>query len=70
MIKVTTTRTAMESVYEAAEAKLLSKYDQSLYDGLVDIRVCLGMNKLYIGAELYLNNLILESKSCYKQLDL
>ncbi len=62
MVRVTTTRTAMESVYDAAEAKLLLSYNQSLYDGLVDIRVCLGMNKLGIGAEIYLNNLILESK--------
>jgi hypothetical protein len=62
MVRVTTTRQSMELVYDAALAKLLLEYDQSLFDGLVDIRFYLGMSKYIPDAENYLNNLILESR--------
>ena len=57
MIQITSTRDIMESIYDCAEGEYKHNNNDFVFDGLVDIRVSLGMSKTHDDAIEYLTKL-------------
>ena len=45
MIKITSTRDVMESIYDCVESEYKHNNNSFVFEGLVDLRVSLGMSK-------------------------